>query len=63
MSDLISQLEEWYFSQCDGDWEHDEGITIGTLDNPGWYVRVSLAGTSVSGLPFTEVTDLASDSH
>ena len=30
---LIRWLEEWYKSQCDGDWEHLFGVEIGTLDN------------------------------
>jgi hypothetical protein len=36
-NDLISWLQRWYTAQCDGGWEHHYGITIGTLDNPGWY--------------------------
>lgn len=34
-SDLVKRLERGYRSQCDGDWEHGEGVEIGTLDNPG----------------------------
>ena len=33
---IINWLEEWYVSNCDGDWEHTFGITINTIDNPGW---------------------------
>jgi hypothetical protein len=25
----------WFARHCDGDWEHDLGIRIATLDNPG----------------------------
>jgi hypothetical protein len=32
-------LEQWYFRQCNGDWEHTHGIIIETLDNPGWAVQ------------------------
>jgi ribosomal protein L37E len=39
MDDLLSKLSDWYAAQCDGDWEHEFGIHIGTLDNPGWSVK------------------------
>lgn len=44
-SDLLSRLNDWYVSQCDGDWEHQCGITIESLDNPGWRMRIDLTGT------------------
>jgi hypothetical protein len=40
-----SLLEEWYASRCDGEWEHGYGISIETLDNPGWRVRIDLHDT------------------
>ncbi|WP_203237204.1 Imm53 family immunity protein [Streptomyces gilvosporeus] len=36
--DPLSSLTAWYTSQCDGGWEHEYGIRIETLDNPGWSV-------------------------
>ncbi|MDB5213991.1 MAG: hypothetical protein JWO86_1918 [Myxococcaceae bacterium] len=42
----IEWLQAWYRSHCDGDWEHDRRIRIGTLDNPGWSLYVNLEGTS-----------------
>ena len=41
MDDLV-QLQEWFRSRCDGDWEHSSGIQIDSLDNPGWCLRVTL---------------------
>ena len=38
--DVLSMVNEWFKSQCNGDWEHDYGITIQTLDNPGWSVDI-----------------------
>lgn len=38
-------LENWYKTQCNGDWEHAYGIRIETLDNPGWKISVSLENT------------------
>lgn len=43
--DVWTWLQAWYVMQCDDDWEHSEGITIDTLDNPGWSVKISLTGT------------------
>ncbi|MGE5323662.1 MAG: immunity 53 family protein [Actinomycetota bacterium] len=43
---MISKLESWYTARCDGEWEHAYGITIDTLDNPGWRVKIDLKQTS-----------------
>jgi hypothetical protein len=45
----VENLEEWYASQCDGDWESQYGIRIETLGNPGWHLVVDLVGTQLSG--------------
>jgi hypothetical protein len=45
----IEWLMAWYQSNCDGDWEHQHGIQIGTLDNPGWYLDVNLEDTPKAG--------------
>lgn len=37
---MISELEDWFATRCDGDWEHQGGITIQTTDNPGWFVKL-----------------------
>jgi immunity protein 53 of polymorphic toxin system len=41
----LERLENWYESHCNGDWEHQYGIKIGTLDNPGWRITFDLTGT------------------
>ena len=56
MSESKGQLEwlmNWYQSHCDGDWEHQNGITIETLDNPGWTLEASLEGTKMDGSTLT----------
>jgi hypothetical protein len=45
MNDLLIRLQTWFLSQCNGKWEHGHGMTIGTLDNPGWSVEVDLTDT------------------
>src|SRR5436190_1310768 len=57
MSVLI-QLQQWYESQCDGDWEHQFGVSIGTLDNPGWTVSIDLNGTNLENRTFPTFEDL-----
>lgn len=46
----LDALQEWFATQCNGCWEHERGITIDTIDNPGWHVRIELAGTTQEGL-------------
>lgn len=48
----LSWLQAWYASQCNGDWEHSYGVTIETLDNPGWRLTVDLADTALTGRGF-----------
>jgi hypothetical protein len=50
----LERLEHWYHSQCNGEWEHTYGVTIGTLDNPGWSLCVDLAGTALEDHAFEE---------
>jgi hypothetical protein len=46
MAEGISRLEEWYLARCNGDWEHQWGIKIGNLDNPGWTLDIDLNETN-----------------
>jgi hypothetical protein len=50
--DGLDRLQQWYFSHCDGDWEHGKGIHISTLDNPGWRVKIPLRDTELADRPF-----------
>ena len=56
MSTVLDRLQAWYSRQCDGEWEHHDGLVIGTLDNPGWQVRISIAHTYLSETPFERVS-------
>jgi len=55
--DTLHEIQKWYFSQCDGDWEHTYGLSLGTLDNPGWTLRIELQDTDLEDVPFNEVSD------
>lgn len=54
MRDVIHDLQLWYAKHCDGDWEHQHGIKIETLDNPGWAVEINLIGTILSDVLLPE---------
>jgi len=57
--DELSWLQDWYLSQCDGNWEHTYGMKIKTLDNPGWAVEIDLSNTNLAGWTHEELnTDL-----
>jgi hypothetical protein len=43
MLNTLIELQEWYQSQCDGEWEHQNGVRIDTLDNPGWSVSIDVS--------------------
>lgn len=58
---VLGRLEHWYASRCDGDWEHQCGIKIDTIDNPGWSVEVDLRSTPLAARKFADVTAERSD--
>ena len=53
--DLLARLQDWYAANCDGDWENTYGVTIESLDNPGWRVTIDLHGTPLEGREFEAV--------
>jgi len=53
--DALSALEGWLANHSNGDWEHQYGVRIESLDNPGWSVYVDLTQTELSGVLFEEV--------
>ena len=55
MTDELQQLQSWYLAQCDSDWEHSYGVSIDTLDNPGWSLKIDLRGTPLEDLAFEPV--------
>lgn len=43
----LQKLQQWYLQHCNNDWEHDFGIKIETLDNPGWSIKIDLQLTAL----------------
>jgi hypothetical protein len=57
----LQDLQKWYRSQCNGDWEHTYGVKINTLDNPGWSLTIDLVGTNLADRSFTKINRLSDD--
>ena len=53
--DILERLQKWYFSQCNGDWEHEFGVSIENADNPGWIVTIDLENTELNNKKFREI--------
>jgi hypothetical protein len=47
--DIFSRLQDWFLSNCDGDWENSSGVKVESLDNPGWMVSLDIFGTPLEG--------------
>jgi hypothetical protein len=54
---LLARLQDWYTRHCDGEWEHSEGISIESCDNPGWWVKIRLKGTPLEQATFAPVSE------
>lgn len=50
--DGLAWLQSWYLKQCNGEWEHEFGVDIETMDNPGWHLKVQIEGTALEGRRF-----------
>jgi hypothetical protein len=64
ITDPLQELQRWYRSHCNEDWEHRFGVRIDTLDNPGWSLVVDLEGTDLQDRSFHEIkVGVSADSH
>jgi hypothetical protein len=53
--DILVWLEKWYYAQCDGDWEHQFGIKIETIDKNRWSVQITIQETEMEDKLFPEI--------
>lgn len=63
MSEKLSLLSRWFASQCNGKWEHELGVTIETIDNPGWRVVIDLRGTALESKTLLPIEKMVDDSN
>lgn len=54
MNELL-WLQDYYASCCNEDWEHQYGVHIGTLDNPGWKLRIDLYDTTLAQMSLDKI--------
>ena len=54
MSNSLARLQNWYETNCNGDWEHTYGIEIENIDNPGWSLKVDLEDSYLQEIEFKE---------
>jgi hypothetical protein len=63
-ADALTRLSRWYAAHCDGEREHHHGITVTSLDNPGWWMKVDLTGTELAARSFPRVSEgIGSNGH
>ena len=48
MGEGLGALQAWFAAHCDGNWEQEYGVTIGTVEEPGWE-RASISSERGSG--------------
>ncbi|HEV3269419.1 MAG TPA: immunity 53 family protein [Candidatus Rhabdochlamydia sp.] len=58
MKDDFLWLQKWYQARCNGNWEHDRRIHLGTIDNPGWSLTIDLEDTELENKNFQEINDI-----
>ena len=51
----VEFLLAWYRSQCNGNWEHSNGVTIESLSTPGWMVTIDLLETPLQEKPMAPI--------
>lgn len=56
----FERLQCWFLSQCNGDWEHGLGISVSTLDNPGWQIQIDLEGSTLEETEFPKTVEMKS---
>lgn len=47
---ILSWIQDWYKEHCNESWEHSYGLTIESIDNPGWQVKIDLSETELEGV-------------
>ena len=60
---ILEWLGSWYQAKCNGDWEHNCGIMIETIDNPGWHISIDTeeAMTKLKSIPWVFVENQVDD--
>lgn len=46
VSQAVESIDCWFKKMADDEWEHHNGITIESSDNPGWILSIDLPESS-----------------
>ncbi|MDP1834608.1 MAG: Imm53 family immunity protein [Chlamydiales bacterium] len=49
-------MQNWYHSQCDGEWEYSCILCMQTLDFPGWSIDIDVDETSLAARKFPSIS-------
>lgn len=52
----VQWLQKWYYMNCFDTKCCECGVTIATLDNPGWYIKIDLKFTALETKQFQSIT-------
>jgi hypothetical protein len=56
MENLLEWLQNVYADDfCDGSWEHEYGLTLTNIDNPGWDFKFDLKDTDIVDIPYEDL--------
>jgi len=58
----LADIQKWYESNCDGEWEEECGVVIETQDDGGWGVSIDLFYTNLEGKNFQAIKESTDDS-
>lgn len=49
MTNQFEWLQQFFLSNCNGEWEHSYGCKIDTMSDPGWFFQFDLMETQHAG--------------
>lgn len=52
----LTWLQNWYKKNCNNHWEHEYGIVIQSLENPGWRISIPLSYTNLEEKEFQKIS-------
>ena len=53
--DILKWLENWFFKNCNGEWEKKKRLVIETIDNPGWGFTLQLEDSVYENLSLKKI--------
>ena len=54
-NNMLKWLQNWFFQNCDGQWETRERFFLRTIDNPGWGISLYLQDSVYENKLFNKI--------